>query len=458
MKTYSRRNKGTACIMAVIFVTLFSVLAISFTAMSNTNLKTARNLQVSAAAQATAESGLEYARWLINDYIYNSKPSTFGTALTDDDKVALFEEMTYHIQVNMSDAETIQWAHVTTPETGKFSDAKGTHLVVPLVQIPSSQPCQFSLRFSQYDDSLDEVEVVSEGRAANIGRKVSLRFNIHKDLPHLFDFAIYAEESMALNQGVSVSGYNFKPGEHPLKIGTNSTSIWAIEVNSDAIVDGDAEVGVGGDPETVIYMGDGSNITGEKMVMPEEWLPPPIEVPSVLSDSVSQGTINGSATLVTGGKYDSISLGKEQILTIDGPVELYVTGDITMGQLAAIQINEANPNAYLKLFLGGDLKGERGATLNTAVQDASKLMILGLDTCQSFELDNSGAIWASIYVPQAVTNFNHLVELHGAIISRTFAQNQAADFHYDARLRDVNSAGIRSFILVYPDGNSYVEL
>ncbi len=48
--------------------------------------------------------------------------------------------------------------------------------------------------------------------------------------------------------------------------------------------------------------------------------------------------IHRTISLTTGGKCDSISLGKEQTLTIDGPVELYVTGDISMGQLAAIQI------------------------------------------------------------------------------------------------------------------------
>ena len=55
--------------MAVFFVSLFSILAVSFAGMGNMNVQMSRNHRDLAEAQAAAESGLEYASYLVLSYV-----------------------------------------------------------------------------------------------------------------------------------------------------------------------------------------------------------------------------------------------------------------------------------------------------------------------------------------------------------------------------------------------------
>ncbi len=120
--------------------------------------------------------------------------------------------------------------------------------------------------------------------------------------------------------------------------------------------------------------------------------------------------------------------------------------------------NAENPDARLTLYMGGDLVGEKNAAIINPSTDATRMVILGLDTCKRFELNNSGLVHASIYTPNADVIFNHAVELYGSVVGRNFTQNNSADVHYDANLRDFNVEGVSCDINVACQPNSYVEM
>lgn len=75
MKKNKKSCRGGTSILAMFFVSLFAMLAISFAGMGNINVMMSRNHRDVAESQAAAESGLEYASYLINDYIQ------FGTVI-----------------------------------------------------------------------------------------------------------------------------------------------------------------------------------------------------------------------------------------------------------------------------------------------------------------------------------------------------------------------------------------
>ena len=75
-----RTCRGGTSILAVFFVSLFGILAISFASMSNVNVQMSRNHRDVAESQAAAESGLEYARYLLASY--EPPPEAYSTQNT----------------------------------------------------------------------------------------------------------------------------------------------------------------------------------------------------------------------------------------------------------------------------------------------------------------------------------------------------------------------------------------
>ena len=96
-RTYKHRRRAASSVMALFFVALFSSLAVSFNAMSNLNVQTARNHQEITAAQAAAESGLEFARHLINIYHPPSEAYTAYNTVSDEQAQATLGYLAAHV-------------------------------------------------------------------------------------------------------------------------------------------------------------------------------------------------------------------------------------------------------------------------------------------------------------------------------------------------------------------------
>jgi len=454
MQTKHKKQRGGTSIIAVFFVALFAVLALSFTAMSNVNVQMSRNHHHMAAAQSAAESGLQYAGFLIDSYISEEQPYTFEQSLSSSDMMNLFTDFSSHASSLLDGSLVLSGGNITGLVVFSEGGLTGRQFSIPALQLSPGETCQFSLLFRQFDDTPESIEVISEGTRDNVQRRVQLNSNIVKDRSGLFDFALFGRESLMLHNGVTVDAYNLDAGDDPLQVGTNGTDPGNITLKSSATIEGDVLVGAGGDPDEVIELNSGADITGEESAMDEEWVPPLVEVPDALNDSSSLGSINNTSTITTSGKYDSINLGNSETLRIEGNVELYIVGDIDLGNSAAIEIA---PGAQLTLFLGGDLDICNSAQLNNLTEDASKLIILALDTCEDIIFKNGGIVYASIYAPDADVEFKNSVELHGSVVADNFYQHNSADFHYDVNLRDVNIIGTRACISITRDGNSFVE-
>lgn len=254
-----------------------------------------------------------------------------------------------------------------------------------------------------------------------------------------FEFAIFMQNTLILKGGTTVDGYNFDADDRPLQIGTNSTAAGAITSKIGVTINGDVVVGAGGNPDVVINSQTEAVITGDTYAAPEEWELEPVTVPGYLQALASQGTLAAITTLVAPAKYDAIALGNGEIITINGPVVLYVIGDITLDNSAEIQIVDANtnPDAFLVIYLGGNLVCKNGGFINNLTQDTTKCKIYGLDTCTSILFMTASVFYGAIYAPNADVQLNNKVEYYGAVVASSFIQNVDAGFHYDAALRDV---------------------
>ncbi|MBN2376151.1 MAG: hypothetical protein JXD22_07115 [Sedimentisphaerales bacterium] len=412
------------------------------------------NHQKMAQAQAASESGLAYAGYLIRSYINDEEPTTSSHTLSQSELTDLFDIFWDYSSYVLDSSPAIDFNEVGQIVSFSEDGLTGREFTIPLIQLNQNQLSRFTLQFRQYDDTPEDIEVLSTGLADSIQRRTRLNNNIISNIPALFDFALFARDDLTLHNGVTINGFNFDAGDDPLQVGTNGIDPGNITLNNSASIDGNVIVGAGGKPDDVIQLASGAEITGDSSALQEEWEPPTVEVPTTLYNSTSLGSIEDPTTITSSGKYDSINLGNSETVTIEGEVTLYITGNIDLGNSSSIEIAEGGK---LTLFLGGDLELKNGADINNLTQDATNFMIMGLDTCESIILKNSSNLYASIYASDADVDFRNSSDFYGAVVGNSFIQHNSAGFHYDANLRDVTPIGTTASISILCDGNSYVE-
>ena len=259
-----------------------------------------------------------------------------------------------------------------------------------------------------------------------------------------FEFAVFAEDGAELKNSALVDWFNFDADDEILKFGTNSIASGAFSFKNSSTINGDVVVGVGGNPDVVID-DFGANITGDTSALRESNVLPPIAVPQWLESLPSSGTITNDSTVTNSAKYSSINLTNSKTLLIDGEVILYVTGEIILGNSAEVQIDN---DSSLILYLGGDLEGKNSSTINNLTQEAKKLQIYCLDSCENMLFKNSSDFYGVIYAPNAEVIMNNSANVYGAVVARDFEQMNSSTFNYDASLRDasVNDEAVRFIV------------
>lgn len=171
--------------MAMFFVVLFSVLAISFASMSNMNVQMSRNHRDMSQAQAAAESGLEYTHYLVYDYLNTDAMKTVNNTVNDEDASDAFYVFTDYLQTQLAGL-----AGQAIPDPIAFNEDGQTGLifVVPVINFSDGR-AGFILTVKQYDDDPQNLDIISTGVMADITRSISISYSMSKDTTML-QFAV----------------------------------------------------------------------------------------------------------------------------------------------------------------------------------------------------------------------------------------------------------------------------
>jgi hypothetical protein len=153
----------------------------------------------------------------------------------------------------------------------------------------------------------------------------------------------------------------------------------------------------------------------------------------------SGGEIKNNTTLTSSGKYDAIDLKNNKTLTVRGDVELYITGDIDLGNSSVIEVDDSFPDSSLTIYLSGNLEGKNSSNVNNNTETPSKCRIYGLDTCTTMNFKNSSDFHALVYAPQADIVFHNSVSIYGSLIGKSLDLKSSSNLYYDASLRDLQS-------------------
>ena len=303
--------------------------------------------------------------------------------------------------------------------------------------------CDATYSYKVGSDGFDYF-ITSVGRSGEATKTVRCAL----ELEGPFDkYAVFAQDEIIFKPGTTIEGaLNFPIGEI-LMVGTNSTGEAAIEARTGVTIDGDIFVGVGGDPDHVINSKWEADITGQTSALTEEYQLPSVTVPKHLAELPSIGEIKNDTTLSSNTKCDSIFLSSTDELNIENDIEIYVDGPIWLNAFSKINVS-GNSGTTLVLYVKEEFLCYGSAYVNNMNASPANLIIYGLDECDQIEFNADQDFVGAIYAPNADVKMYNSVDVHGAIIAKSFIQQLAADFYYDETLRNPNpNDGLVRFVV-----------
>jgi hypothetical protein len=228
IKRNPRTCRGGTSIMAVFFVSLFGVLAISFTAMSNINVQMSRNHRDVKIAQSAAESGLEFATFLINYYEPPSEAYSPYNTVSETEAIETMGYFASHVEGMLLGSPLLNGSGISW-------DAGGGQLRIPAsgeMKLSPSSPAGFSLLFTFVagdENNPHQILVTSSGGTGQTSRSVGLGFPIQKD-SKVIEYAIASRGRMWITGDSTIEGDIYS--------GWDRTDISPFNMTSDSRING----------------------------------------------------------------------------------------------------------------------------------------------------------------------------------------------------------------------------
>jgi Tfp pilus assembly protein PilX len=180
------RNRGAILIVAMIFVVIFSALAVSMATMSGTNLQIAVNQHKADSARISAESGLDVTRYWL------SRISISGTT-ADDLK---FSQIASSLQEDL----TSQCITNITPSYN------GSTLTIPSVTLDSQGQKSFYGKITKIDKNTLQLDIT--GVSGAFTRTIRTDYKLGERANTVFDFGVATRGPLTTQGNISIDGVN----------------------------------------------------------------------------------------------------------------------------------------------------------------------------------------------------------------------------------------------------------
>jgi len=216
-KSTKQSNRGAVLIVAMIFVLIFSTLAISMATMSGTNVQLASNQHKVGSAIASTESGLETMRYWLNRVEF---PSSTPTA-------NYFSAIVSTLQTDLS-ANSI--TNVAVYNNG----------TIPSVPLDSSTGQAFEGEILIDPNNANILQLSAIG-GADITRTIRVQYNIEPYEYPIFDFGLATKGPIHFLGNPTVNGINSND-EADIFIESNSNNL-AMLVTGNSSFDGEINIG-----------------------------------------------------------------------------------------------------------------------------------------------------------------------------------------------------------------------
>jgi len=188
-KSVHLRCKGAVLIISMIFVLIFSALAVSMASLSGTNVQLASNQNQLNRSLSCAHSGMEVVQYYLNDI---TVPGSIQPA--------------NRIQTIANDLQsTLTNAGITNISV---SYDPGTHtLTVPNVTLNSQTNESFTAMMT-FGADYDTINVLVTGKSNETHKQVGVNYGLCTIGNPIFDFGIATKGPLSMQGNVDVDGYN----------------------------------------------------------------------------------------------------------------------------------------------------------------------------------------------------------------------------------------------------------
>jgi Tfp pilus assembly protein PilX len=189
-------RRGAVVVLAMIFIAVFSALAIAMATVSGSNLQMASNqCQLNGALHA-AQSGLECAKYLVKTV---TLPLTNVNYVTDAQANQVWSNLCAFTQSRALDGKAV-------PAARRFTDALGSgdELVTPALRAGAVN-AEFTLRLYRYDSDLRTIKAQATGTDGIALRHVSMGMAVTKDR-EILNYAVAGRGRMWLTGDTTIHG------------------------------------------------------------------------------------------------------------------------------------------------------------------------------------------------------------------------------------------------------------
>lgn len=185
-KSLRRTRSGAALIISMMFVLIFSALAVSIASLSNTNVQIAQNQHGANQARACAESGLEIVRYWL------SRVSTSGRTLPNQ----VFSQIGSSLETALEENE------ISNIPVECFE----TSIDISTVSLDSTGQQSFTATITPID--ADTMQADISGTYETVTRTIRANFQIGERANTAFDFGVATMGPLSLAGNIELEGIN----------------------------------------------------------------------------------------------------------------------------------------------------------------------------------------------------------------------------------------------------------
>jgi len=283
------------------------------------------------------------------------------------------------------------------------------------------------------------------------------------------DSCVIVRDTMELKAATTVDGRDSRDAsvDGTAEVGTISIEENKVTLFPGSYIDGNVQVGVGGDPELVVK-DQGATVTGMMYPLPEEpqfpYIYPPVasvSPPFAYYDTPISIKKKDDPNLYfytnMSGRYTQIDLDNNNrteklIIKSGNNVVLHLTSIGTGAAKASIALGVGceiiiEDGATLNLYVDGDILSGNSSGFNN-LGTPPQLKIWGTwtettrsdDYCQQWDLRAKSDYFGQVYAPAANMTVNNRGTIYGSFTAYEFTMMNGGYLYYDAALRDVKTS------------------
>ncbi len=448
---------GSALILSLIFLVMFSALAVAMATFSSANVQVAGNLHRGDTTRGCAESGLEVIRYWLSQVQMSGK--------IDDSLRFTTLATTLQSKLDAAGATNILNGLTCTESTITLAD----------VPLNSSGGQSFSAILTKIDD--DNVRLEVTGNYGSLQRKIRSIFQYLPRADNVFDYGVASRGPLSLSGNIDLEGVNIEVESNAY---IECTPLLALEITGNSMIAGDVKIV---NPLAYVHLQGGQagvgGVTGEAAMEHIKIGVPPTDFPEMSPEDFYEyatNVLSPTADMAANATYDNLRIPANRnpnftgqttlrgVLYIEAPNVVTFTGGVNITGTIVTDGDPGDNSGTNRLSFSGNVVGNSVSQLPEETQfeglhEKTGTFILA----PGFRLSFGGS-----FSMQSGAVAGNGIELHGnaggtingsminySSASMTLTGNSDLSFNRSG-LDEVPAGFVPRIVMVY-DPSSYVE-